>query len=55
MVARRYKAETFVDPPITSRIFHELNQGHMCFMEVALSSLQRVPALYCPGLSAWRV
>ena len=32
-VARRYKADIFVDPPITSRIFHELNQGHMAFME----------------------
>lgn len=28
-VARRYKTDVFVDPPITSRIFHELNQGHM--------------------------
>ena len=49
MVARRYKAECFVDPPITSRIFHELNQGHMSFMEVARPGLQRVPALYWLG------
>jgi predicted membrane chloride channel (bestrophin family) len=33
MVARRYSTEVFVAPPITSRIFHELNQGHMSFLE----------------------
>ena len=38
-VARRYKTDVFVDAPITSRIFHELNQGHMAFMEAhALTS-----------------
>ena len=33
MIARKYKTECCVEPPIVSRIFQELNQGHMGFME----------------------
>ena len=33
VIARRYRSETFVDPPITSRIFQELSDGHRAFMD----------------------
>ena len=45
LIARRYHSEVYVDPPVTSRIFQELSDGHVRYFFSARVCMLQTRAL----------